>query len=100
MAGGRGRFDIVPNKGEFMRIIARMAVIARGGTLLSLMLLGGLFSTQARAQVHVNINIGPPAPVIVEAPPQMLFLPDPGVYVAVGVPYDVFFISGHYYYFP
>ena len=80
-------------------IIARMAMIARGGTLLSLMLLGGLFSTQARAQVHVNINIGPPAPVIVEAPPQMLFLPDPGVYVAVGIPYDVFFISGHYYYF-
>ncbi len=81
-----------------MRLIARMAVTARSGTLLSLMLLG-VFSTQARAQVHVNINIGPPAPVIVEAPPQMLFLPDPGVYVAVGIPYDVFFISGHYYYF-
>ena len=81
-----------------MRLIARMAVTARSGTLLSLMLLG-VFSTQARAQVHVNINIGPPAPVIVEAPPQMLFLPDPGVYVAVGIPYDVFFLSGHYYYF-
>ena len=52
----------------------------------------------AEPQFQVNINIGPPAPVVVEAPPHMLFLNDPGVYVAVGIPYDVFFFSGHYYY--
>jgi hypothetical protein len=28
----------------------------------------------------------------------MLFLPDPGIYVAVGVPYDIFFMEGRYYY--
>ena len=54
---------------------------------------------QAHTQVNVNVNIGPPAPVVVEAPPQMLFLSDPGVYVAVGIPYDVYFVGGRYYYF-
>jgi len=63
------------------------------------MVLGGVLPTEARAQVNVNVNIGPPAPVIVQAPPEMLFLTDPGVYVAVGIPYDVYFISGRYYYF-
>jgi hypothetical protein len=82
------------------RLVAGMAVIRKSHVLMSLMLLGGLLPTlQAGAQVNVNVNIGPPAPVIVEAPPPMLFLPDPGVYVAVGIPYDVFFISGRYYYF-
>jgi len=70
----------------------------KSGMLLSLMLLVGLLPTQARAQVNVTVNIGPPAPVIVEAPPHMLFLQDPGVYAAVGIPYDVFFIGGRYYY--
>jgi hypothetical protein len=81
------------------QLIAPVAAITRGGILLSLTLLGVLLPAQARAQVQVNVNIGPPAPVIVEAAPQMLFLPDPGVYVAVGIPYDMFFIGGHYYYF-
>jgi len=40
----------------------------------------------------------PPA-VVVEAPPAMIFLGTPGIYVMVGVPYDIFFISGRYYYF-
>jgi hypothetical protein len=68
-------------------------------SLLLLMILGAALPTLASTQVHVNVNIGPPAPVIVEAPPQMLFLPDPGVYVAVGIPYDVYFIEGRYYYY-
>jgi hypothetical protein len=89
------------NKGVFMkRQIAVKPILRKVGALLSLMLvLMGLLTTQARAQVSVNVNIGPPAPVIVQAPPEMLFLRDPGVYVAVGIPYDVFFLSGRYYYF-
>jgi len=59
---------------------------------------GAALPTQAHTQVSVNVNIGPPAPIVVEAPPQMLFLADPGVYVAVGIPYDVYFIGGRYYY--
>ena len=52
------------------------------------------------AGVDVNINIGVPLPpaIVVEAPPAMVFLAEPGVYVAVGVPYDIFFIGDHYYY--
>jgi len=71
-------------------------MIKKGCLLLFAMLLVGL--EMAESQVHVNINIGPPAPVVVEAPPHMLFLDDPGVYVAVGIPYDVFFFGGQYYY--
>jgi hypothetical protein len=72
--------------------------VGKNGLLLS-MILGAALPALAGTQVNVNVNIGPPAPVIVEAPPQMLFLPDPGVYVAVGIPYDVYFIGGRYYYY-
>ena len=80
------------------RRIAPMALMRRGGVLLWLMLSAQVLPTDALAHVNVNVNIGPPVPVIVQAPPQMLFLSDPGVYVAVGIPYDVFFIGGRYYY--
>lgn len=61
-------------------------------------LLCGLMAPMAHAQVHINVNIGPPPPVIVQAPPPMLYLPEPAIYVAAGTPYDIFFISGRYYY--
>ena len=64
--------------------------------------LGVLFNVAvpawADADIDVNINIGVP-PVVIEAPPAMIFLAMPGIYVMVGVPYDIFFISGRYYYF-
>lgn len=80
------------------RLVRQINVIKTSGILLSLMLVGAVLPANAHTQVHVNVNIGPPAPVIVEAPPPMLYLADPGVYVAVGIPYDVYFISGRYYY--
>ena len=89
------------NKGVTLRRqIMRMA-LTKFSMLLCVMLLHALLATPAGAQVHVNVNIGapPPAPIIVQAPPPMLFLQDPGVYVAVGIPYDMFFIGGRYYYF-
>ena len=76
----------------------RMAAMMICGMLMSV-LSSGLMATAAHAQVHVNINIGPPPPVIVQAPPPMLFLPEPGIYVAAGTPYDIFFIGDRYYYF-
>src|SRR5262245_39191246 len=51
------------------------------------------------AQVNVNIRIGEPPPVAVSAQPAMIMLPEPQMYVAVGVPYDIYFVSGRYYYF-
>jgi hypothetical protein len=39
----------------------------------------------------------PPPPVVIEEPPLFLYPPELGFGVAVGLPYDVFFISGSYY---
>lgn len=71
------------------------------GLSLSFLIGMGLASAPASAEVDVNINIGIPLPpaIVVEAPPAMVFLAEPGVYVAVGVPYDLFFIGARYYYF-
>ena len=55
--------------------------------------------TQAQAaEVHVNVNIGAPPPIIVHSAPRMVYLAQPAVYVAVGVPYDLYFVGGRYYY--
>ncbi len=85
------------------RHIARTLTI---GTGISILILGLGVIAPAYAGVNVNINLGapavvvaPPPPVEVEAPPEMVFLPEPGIYVAIGLPFDIFFISGRYYYF-
>lgn len=59
------------------------------------------------AGVNVNINIDAPAPVrvvapppprfVIEEPPEFLMPAPLGFYVAVGVPYDLFFVSDRYY---
>ena len=71
----------------------------RCGALLGLILSVGLFAKPAHAQVSVNVHIGEPPPVVVYSPPTMVLMPEPQMYVAVGVPYDIFFVSGRYYYF-
>ena len=81
-------------QGQTMRMAAMMIC-----GMLTSVLMSGLMAPAAHAQVHVNVNIGSPPPVVVVAPPPMLFLPEPGIYVAAGTPYDIFFISGRYYYF-
>ena len=68
------------------------------GMLAGLMLTIGAVTASAHAQINVNVHIGEPPPVVVYAPPTMVLLPEPQTYVAVGVPYDIFFISGRYYY--
>lgn len=74
-------------------------------TLASALLIPLSPSVGTAAQVNVNINIGSPPPVIVApppvvvaSPPTMLFLAEPGVYVAVGIPYNLYYVSGRYYY--
>ena len=47
----------------------------------------------------LNIHVGnrSPAPIIVQEPPLFLVPPALGFHVAVGSPYDMFFIDGRYY---
>ena len=48
------------------------------------------------ADVSVNINI--PAPVVrLPAPPHMVWLPTPRIYVALESPHQIFFDDDHYY---
>src|SRR5687767_235209 len=70
-----------------------------GALLLGVTLAVIVVITPAQAQVNVNVHIGEPAPVVVYSPPTMVLLPEPQMYVAVGVPYDIYFMGGRYYYF-
>ncbi|OGU04915.1 MAG: hypothetical protein A2075_02215 [Geobacteraceae bacterium GWC2_58_44] len=58
-----------------------------------------LFQTASMAQasdVSFRINVGGP-PVVISQPPAFLYPPELGFGVAVGVPYDMFYLSGIYY---
>ncbi len=69
--------------------------------LLALLLFSG---APARADVGIDIHLGntpappPPPPAIeVESSPEMVFAPEIGLYVAVGIPDDIVYVSGRYY---
>jgi hypothetical protein len=49
----------------------------------------------AGADVHVNVNIGPP-PIAVAAPPEVVLVPNSDVYFVPGVDYDVFYYGGYW----
>ena len=76
------------------RVLTTLAVFS---ALVGLTPMDGAI-TSARAEVNINVNIGPPPPIVVRERPTMVYLTEPAVFVAVGVPYDVYFVSGHYYY--
>jgi len=65
-----------------------------GFVLVSAILVVGL-SGMAQAEVSVSINIGPP-PIVVEAPPELVMIPQTEVYFVPGVSYDVFFYNGYW----
>jgi hypothetical protein len=67
--------------------------------LLGVVAMEGMLAVPARAEVNINVNIGPPPPVVVVERPHMLYLGEPGIFVAVGVPYDIFFVGSRYYYY-
>ena len=48
----------------------------------------------ARAEVNVNINIGPP--VFVSEPSEVVYVPSLGFYFVPGGTYDVFFYNGYW----
>ena len=58
----------------------------------------------SHTSLNVGINVGVPvvsgyvaAPVVVATPPEFVAPPELGFYVAVGVPYDLFFYGNRYY---
>ncbi len=58
-----------------------------------------LFQTASAAQaadISFGINVGGP-PIVISQPPDFLYPPELGFGVAVGVPYDMFYLSGNYY---
>ena len=58
-----------------------------------------LFQAASMAQaanISFNINVGGP-PIVIAQPPDILYPAELGFGVAVGVPYDMFYLSGVYY---
>ena len=53
------------------------------------------FSVPARAEVNVNINLGPP-PIVVSAPPAVVMIPQSQVYFVPDPQIDVFFYGGYW----
>jgi hypothetical protein len=81
------------------RQIGRYTILMMVVVVLQCMVpLDGLRSVSASTQVNVNINIGAPPPVVVKTRPTMVYLAEPAAYVAVGIPYDIYFVTGRYYY--
>ena len=71
----------------------------------------GFLASAAEAQVNLDIHIGDapaappppqvvagPPPVVLEAPPHMVYDEGLGIYIAVGVPFDIFFNNNVYFY--
>ena len=50
-----------------------------------------------RGGAAVPVAVPAPPPVVIEEPPQFIVPSALGFYVAVGVPYDLFYISNNYY---
>lgn len=77
--------------------------------IISACILTAACAATAQAGVNLNVNLGvpavvvpapapaPPAPVVINEPPEFVMSSDLGFYVAVGVPYDLFCVSGTYY---
>jgi len=53
------------------------------------------FSGPSRAEVNVNINLGPP-PIVVSAPPAVVMIPQTQVYFVPDPHIDVFFYGGYW----
>jgi hypothetical protein len=70
----------------------RCRVVVLTALLGALLTLGG---TKAVAEVHVNINLGPP-PVIVAEPPAVVMVPRSQVYFVPDPEIDIFFYSGYW----
>jgi hypothetical protein len=57
-----------------------------------------LTASMAQADVGFSINVGGP-PIVISQPPDFIYPSELGYGVAVGVPYDMFYLGGVYYVF-
>ncbi|HEX9078325.1 MAG TPA: hypothetical protein VF795_01975 [Desulfuromonadaceae bacterium] len=62
------------------------------------------FSAPAHAGVNLNIDVGvpvvvapPPPQIVLRAAPRFIFSPFLGMYVSVGIPYDIVYFGNDYY---
>ncbi len=84
-----------------------MKKILFGAGLLSLVFLVATVQAQVNLDIHIGdrpatqppppVYVEPP-PVMVETPPEMIYLEGIRVYVAVGIPLDIFSYNNVYYY--
>jgi hypothetical protein len=60
-----------------------------------------LWPPAGRAEINVNINVGPPPPppVVLAAPPRLVLVPGSPVYYAPDLSFNVFAFGGRYYSF-
>lgn len=68
-------------------------------TLFAIIVLALAFALpqSARAEVHVSVEFSLPAPVVFEAPPEVIVLPDTNaVYVVPDIEFDLFFWNGYW----
>jgi hypothetical protein len=54
-------------------------------------------ATDVGVDLHIRLGDPAPAPVVIAEPPVFLYPPGLGVYAAVGVPYDLYFLDDRYY---
>ncbi len=91
-----------------MNFNSRRAAPVRGLLVAAL----GALATAAQADgppVSIQLNIGAPPPVYVPAPgyppaivapaPSMVWMPQLGAYIALGIEQQIFYLGGVYYYF-
>ena len=70
----------------------------------SLALFGLTPVRSGHTEVNVNVNVGVPVvavpapqPFVLTAPPEFIYPQPLGIYVAVDIPFDMFYVSGKYY---
>jgi hypothetical protein len=88
-----------------MRLVSKQTFFLVAIALLSV---GTATLSYAGVNWNVNVDIGipvapvpspppPPQVVLPEQPPQFVYVPDLGYYVAAGVPYDLVYVNRRYY---
>ena len=65
--------------------------------LCTMTLLGGPTAWSSDVSIQIQLGAPAPAPYEVSQPPLFLYPPDLGYYVAVGVPFGLFYVDNYYY---